>query len=146
MSRLRWSEWLAAGGAVALVVCMFALYWHQGEPSRGGWQALPVVRWIVLVTVAVVIVTVLAQALARGPGLPVALDVVALVPSVVTVIALAIALGTTPQTLCPGAFVDLGLAIVMLLGVFACLRIEGGWRPGRDRAVKVVWLEPPARD
>lgn len=139
MSRLRWSEWLAAAGAIALVVCMFAADWHGGADPRTGWQALPVLRWLVLVTAGVVLATVAAQT-RTGPALSVALDVVSLVLAAVTVLALLIALLTTSASLCPGAYAGLAAAIAMLVGVFASLRIEGGWRPGPERPIEVVSL------
>jgi hypothetical protein len=144
LARLRFSEWLAAAGAVALVVLVFALDWYNGSPSRTGWQALPALRWLLLVTAALVIVTVLAQALAQGPGLSVALDVVSLVLTAVTALLLIVRLATTGASLCPGAFLGLAALLTMLAGVFASLRIEQGWPPGPDRPIEVVAL--PASD
>src|SRR6202020_29508 len=48
-ARLRFSEWLAAAGAVALVVFLFALNWYNGPQPRHGWQAVATLRWLVLV-------------------------------------------------------------------------------------------------
>ncbi len=140
IARLRFSEWLAGAGAVALVVFLFALNWYNGSPPRDGWQALPTLRWLLLVAVALVIVTVLAQALARGPALSVALDVVSLVVTAIAVVLLIVRLATTGASLCPGAFLGLAASLAMLVGVFASLRIEQGWPPGPDRAIEVVAL------
>ena len=144
LSRPRWSEWLAAMGAAALAVFLFALDWYNGAHPRDGWQALPALRWLLLVTAAVVIVTVLAQALSRGPALSVALDVVSLLLTGVTTLLLIIRLTTTGASLCPGAFLGLAALLVMLAGVFASLRIEQGWPPGPNRPIEVVAL--PASD
>jgi len=123
IARLRFSESLAAAGAVALAVFLFALNWYDGSPPRDGWQALPALRWLLLVSVALVIVTVLAQALARGP-------------------ALIVRLASTGASLCPGAFLGLAASLAMLVGMFASLRIEQGWPPGPDRPIEVVRLPP----
>jgi len=144
LSRPRWSEWLAAMGAAALAVFLFALDWYNGAHPRDGWQALPALRWLLLVTAAVVIVTVLAQALSRGPALSVALDVVSLLLTGVTTLLLIIRLTTTGASLCPGAFLGLAATLAMLVGVFASLRIEQGWPPGPNRPIEVVAL--PASD
>jgi hypothetical protein len=144
IARLRFSEWLAAAAAVGLLVFLFALDWYNGSPPISGWQALPALRWLLLATAALVIVTVLAQALAREPALSVALDVVSLVVTAITVLLLMIRLATTGARLCPGAFLGLAASLVMLAGVFASLRIEQGWPPGPDRPIEVVAL--PAFD
>jgi hypothetical protein len=143
IARLRFSEWLAGASAVALAVFLFALNWYGGADPRTGWQALPTLRWLLLVTVALVIVTVLAQAFARGPAPSVALDVVSLVVTVVAALLLIIRLATTGASLCPGAFLGLAASLAMSLGVFASLRIEQGWAPGPDRPVEVVPLPAP---
>ncbi len=140
IARLRFSEWLAAAGAVALVVFLFALDWYNGTHPRTGWQALPTLRWLLIADAALVIVTVLAQALARGPGLSVALDVVSLVVTTVAVLLLIVTLATTEASLCPGAFLGLGASLAMLVGVYASLRLEQGWPPGPERPIEVVSL------
>jgi CDP-diglyceride synthetase len=142
-ARLRFGEWLAAAAAVALVVFLFVLNWYNGTPPRNGWQALPTLRWLLLVSAALVIVTVLAQALARGPALSVALDVVSLVVTVVASLLLIVRLATTGASLCPGAYLGLAAVLTMLVGVFASLRIEQGWPPGPDRPIEVVALPTP---
>jgi hypothetical protein len=144
IARLRFSEWLAAASAVALIVFLFALNWYNGSPPRHGWHALPTLRWLLLASAALVIVTVLAQALARGPALSVALDVVSVVVTAIAVLLLIIRLATTGASLCPGAFLGLAASLAMLAGVLASLRIEQGWPPGPDRPIEVVPL--PASD
>jgi hypothetical protein len=143
IARLRFSEWLAGASAVALIVFLFALDWYNGSPPLSGWQALPTLRWLLLAVAALVIVTVLAQALARGPGLSAALDVVSLVVAGIVVLLLIIRLATTGASLCPGAFLGLAASLAMLVGVFASLRIEQGWPPGPDRPIEVVPLPAP---
>ncbi len=123
---------------------LFALDWYNGPHPRDGWQALPTLRWLLLISAALVIVTVLAQALARGPALSAALDVVSLVVTAIVVLLLIVRLATTGASLCPGAFLGLAATLVILAGVFASLRLEQGWPPGPDRPIEVVPL--PASD
>ena len=142
-----WRIWLLFDprrALVALFVFLFVLDWYDTSPPRTGFRALPVLRWVLLVTVALVIVTVLAQALARGPALSVALDVVSLVVTAIVVLLLIVRLATTGASLCPGAFLGLAASLAMLVGVYASLRIEQGWPPGPDRPIEVVPL--PAAD
>jgi hypothetical protein len=140
IARLRFSEWLAAASSVALIVFLFALNWYNGSPPRDGWQALPTLRWLLLASAALVIVTVLAQALARGPALSAALDVVSLVVTAITLLLLIIRLATTGASLCPGAFLGVAASLAMVAGVWLSLRIEQGWPPGPDRPIEVVSL------
>jgi hypothetical protein len=137
LRRLRWSEWLAGGAAVVLAVSIFGLHWYGGGAPRNGWAALPLLRWPLLVTAVLVLVTALAQ-MRPGPGLSAALDVPAAVLSVVMVILLAIRLAGTGATLAVGAYVGLCATVAMSVGMFVALRTERGWTPGRDRAVDVV--------
>jgi hypothetical protein len=143
IARLRFSEWLAAAGAVALAVFLFALNWYEGAHPRTGWQALPTLRWLLLVSVALVLVTVLAQALARGPALSAALDVVSLVVTTAAALLLIVRFATTGARLGPGAFLGLAASLTMLAGMFISLRIEQGWPPGPDRPIEVVALPAP---
>ena len=70
-SRLRRGEVLAGAGAVLLLVFMLAGKWYgHGSRARTGWQALPVLRWLVVVTIAAALALVVAQATRRAPGDP----------------------------------------------------------------------------
>jgi hypothetical protein len=142
LSRLRPAEWLAATAAIVLAVLMFALHWYGGPDPRDGWQALPVLRWVLLVAAVVVLVTVAAQT-RRAPALSAALDVVSLALTSITVILLAIRLATTGASLGAGAFGGLAACLAMTVGVFAALRAEQGWSPGPDHPVEVVSIAPP---
>jgi hypothetical protein len=142
LARLRTGEWLAAAGAVALAVSLFALHFDNGASPRDGWQALPALRWLLLVTVVVVLCASAAQA-RRGPGLAAALDVVALPLCGLTVLLLVIRLATTGASLGVGAFVGLAASLVMTAGVYAALRTEQGWPPGPDRPIEVIALGSP---
>jgi hypothetical protein len=142
-ARLRIGEWLMALAAIVLVVSPFALHWYGGAHPRDGWQALPILRWLVLVTVVVALAAAAAQ-LRPGPALAAALDVVALLLATITAILLVIALTTTGASLSAGAFVGLGACIATGLGAFLALRAEQGWIPGPERPIELVRLAPEA--
>jgi hypothetical protein len=139
IARLRSGEWLAALGAVVLVVSLFALNWYGGAHPRDGWQALPVLRWLLLATVVVALGAVVAQ-LRPGPALASALDVIGVLLGSVTAILLVIRLATTGASLDAGAFVGLGACLATVGGVYAALRTEQGWVPGPERPVELVGL------
>lgn len=143
IARLRAGEWLMAVAALVLAVSLFALRWYGGAHPRDGWQALPTLRWLVLVTVVVALAAAAAQ-LRPGPALAAALDVVALLLATITAILLVIRMATTGASLSPGAFVGLGACIATGLGAFAALRIEQGWVPGPQRPIELVPLAPTA--
>ena len=141
MSRLRWSELLAAVSAAALAAFMFGLSWFGGAPRRDGWQALPALRWPLLVMVAVTLAAALAQG-RRGPGLAVALDAGAIVVSLVTTILLAVRLATTGAPLRSGAFLGLAACIGVTIGIFEAMRAEQGSTPGPGAPIELL----PVRD
>ncbi len=82
LRRLRAGECLALLAAAVMAVALFALHWY---PGRTGWQATSHLRWLLVVTIAVGLALVAAQAIFRAPALPASLDVIA-VP--VTLVAL----------------------------------------------------------
>jgi hypothetical protein len=121
-----------------------------GRGPLTGWQALPTLRWFVLVTVALGLALALAQAACRGPALPVTLDLVAMLVGTLTTLLLLIRLATTPAPLRFGAVVGLLAAAAVARGAFRALRVEQGWRPdpgappGGPGAIEVVDLGPPS--
>ena len=149
MSRLRSGEWLAAIGAVLLLVALLALHWYwrggpagwwsyppvhvkvPGRPVNAtGWQALSTLRWFVLVTAALGLALALAQATSRGPALPVTLDLIAMLVAGVTTALLAIRLATTDTPLRFGAVVGVFAAALVTTGAYQAMRSEQGWTPG----------------
>ena len=160
--RLRGGEWLALIGAVLLLVALFVLrwyatgrvgWWSYAPPADlragglTGWQAIPTLRWFALVTAAVGIALALAQAVARGPGLPVTLDLLGMLVAGLTTVLVLIRLATTGAPLRFGAVLGLLAAGAVARGAFTALRAEQGWTPGPERPIEVVELaagEPPA--
>jgi hypothetical protein len=86
VSRLRRSDWIAGGGAVALLVFMFLFSWYGGSykgvvslggsVSSTGWETFTNSRWIWLITIIVAIGAVVLVAGQRKLDLPVQPSVV----------------------------------------------------------------------
>jgi hypothetical protein len=140
LSRLRLGEYLAALGSIALLVALFGLNWYC-SPTIGGWSAIPTLRWFLLVSAVLGLALLVTQAVMRGPGLPVTLDMLAMLVAGLTTILTAIRMITTGATLWTGAWVGVGGAALTALGAFRALRAEQGWTPGRARDVELTRLE-----
>ena len=158
LSRLRSGEWLAAVGGVLALVSLFVLHWYvRGASfwSRGGrrgdvfglrfgaatgWDAIPTLRWFVLVTAVLGLLLALAQAASRGPALPVTLDLVSMLIAGVTTILVAIRLATTSTPLRFGAVAGVFAEALVTTGAYQALRAEQGWTPGAEREVELVEL------
>jgi hypothetical protein len=138
---LRRGEILAGASAVALLVFLFALNWLivRGH-SRHGWEAIPVLRWVLLVTALTALTLTVTQATCAGPGLPVSLSTIVTVLGALSTLLLIIRLLTTSAGLCAGAFLGLLAVIGITVGGFDSLRREQGWRPGPDHPIETVPL------
>ena len=143
--RLRRGEILAGASALALLVFLFALNWLTvSGRNRHGWEALPILRWLLVVTALTGLLLTLAQATRPGPGLPVALSTIVTVLGAVSTLLLIIRLLTTSAGLCAGAFLGLLAVIGILVGGFDSFRREQGWTPGPDHPIKAVPLSSSA--
>lgn len=150
LSRLRTGEIIAGLGGVLLLVFMFALDWyglaarlaegHQGLPgatSWSGWQELPVIRWLLLVTGVCAILLAYFQASRRAPALPVALSVIVTALGAATLLSLLVRVLIAPPSLpgvgaldrLTGAYLGLFAALAILYGAYASMRQEGGAAP-----------------
>jgi hypothetical protein len=138
---VRRGEILAGASALALLVFLFALNWMtvRGR-NRHGWEAIPVLRWALLVTAVTALMLTFTQATRSGPGLPVSLSVVVTVLGALSTLLLIIRLLTTSASLCPGALLGLVALIGIMVGGFDSLRREQGWRPGPERPIETVPL------
>jgi hypothetical protein len=144
---LRAGEVIAGCGGLLLLVFMFALKWfglserlvqgHAGLPgatSWTGWQELPVLRWLLLVTGICAVLLAYFQVTRRAPALPVALSVIVTVLGVVTTIALIIRVLLAPPSLAAtgsldrltGAYLGLFAALAIAYGGYASMRQEAG--------------------
>ena len=66
-----------APARLALLVVLFAFDWLTvGGVNQRGWHAIPILRWVLLVTALTALMLAIAQATRGAPGLPVALSTV----------------------------------------------------------------------
>lgn len=147
LSRLRAGEVIAGCGGLLLLVFMFALKWFglsqrlaqgraglPGATSWTGWQELPVLRWLLLVTGIGAVLLAYFQVTRRAPALPVALSVIVTVLGVVSTIALLIRVLLAPPSLTAtgsldrltGAYLGLFAALAIAYGGYASMRQEAG--------------------
>ncbi len=150
LSRLRAGEVIAGVGGLLLLVFMFALKWyglggrlsegHAGLPgatSWSGWQELPVLRWLLLLTGACAIALAYLQATRSAPALPVTFSMIATVLGALSTIALVVRVLIAPPSLpatgsldrLTGAYLGLFAALAIAYGGFASMRQEGGSDP-----------------
>jgi hypothetical protein len=158
VGRLRTGEWLAAIGGVLALVSLFALHWYEGAinvlvtslvahhgfiprpPGVDGWDAMPTLRWFVLVAAVLGLVAAIAQATSRGPALPVTLDLVAMLVAGLTTILVAIRLATSDAPLRFGAVLGVFSVALVAAGAYQAMRAEQGWTPGPERPIELVEL------
>lgn len=156
-SRLRRGEWIVAAGAIALLVAMFALSWYglpgapgttarapDGDASVNAFHGLTVLRWLMLVTIAVAFALVYLQCTRRAPALPVSFSVLLTVLGGVTSVCLIYrvlidAPDATAQK--PGAFLGLACALLLTYGAFRSMRQEDQPDPARNAAIETVHLD-----
>jgi hypothetical protein len=144
-ARLRRGELLAGTGAVLLLVFLLAGKWYgHGDQARTGWEALTVLRWLLVVTIAAALALVVAQIARRSPAIPVTLSLVVTVLGPICVLALIYrVLIDAPAHEQVGAFLGLLSAIGLAYGGFLSLREEGIARRDAPRDIPVV---TPAND
>jgi hypothetical protein len=144
---LRWlkpGEIVAGAAGVLLLVSLF-LPWYSVSvelPGAGrleahisGWQALTVIDVLLALTALCGIALLVAQAVARRPGLPVALSVIASVLGIAATLLVLFRLIDAPAP--ADRAVGIWLALLAAAGVGA-----GGWRSVADERNRGV-PEPP---
>jgi cytochrome bd-type quinol oxidase subunit 2 len=138
--RLRRGELLAGVSAVLLLVFLLAGKWYgHGSQARTGWQALPVLRWLLVLTIAAAFALVFTQVTRRAPAIPVALSVIVTVLGAITVLALIYrVLINPPSHEQAGAFLALLSAIGVAYGGFLSMREEGIADRDAPRDIPVV--------
>lgn len=152
-SRLRSGEIIAVTAAVILLVDLLALSWYSvsGAPevSATGWEALSVLRWLIVLTVVAALALAWFQATRRAPALPSSLSVVATVLGTITALTLIwrvlISLpGLDGPSLSvgadAGAYLGLVSALVLAAGALWSLREEDLPDPVRNAAIPIVPL------
>jgi hypothetical protein len=140
-ARLRRGELLAGAGAVLLTVFLLAGKWSS---SRSGWQTLPTLRWLLVVTIAMAFALVLAQATRRSPAVPVTFSLFVTVIGLISVLALIYrVLISPPGHQHPAAYLGLISALGLAYGGYLSLREEGIARRDAPTDIPVVG---PARE
>jgi hypothetical protein len=146
-SRLRRGEVLAGVGALLMTGFLFALPWQERgtEPgqtiSRTGWEALPELRWLILLAIVAALGLVLAQAAFRAPALPVAMSTAATALGALTVLGLIYCVVLSPVAhQQSGAYLQLAAAVLTALGSYLSLRQEGISAADAPREIPTVAL------
>lgn len=136
LSRLRRGEIVAAGGAIALLVFMFALTWYRdGSASLDGWQAHTVLRWLMLATILAALALAFLTATQRTPAVPVTVAVVVAALAALLLLLLAIRVlldqpgGYGIGDVRVGAWLGLAASAVILRGAYLSMRAEGAKHP-----------------
>jgi hypothetical protein len=159
LSRLRGGEVIAGAGAVVLLVAMFAAPWYGlgGTAQRtasalgvsasvDGFNGLPTLRWLILVTIAAAVALSYMQATRRAPALPVSLSVIVTSLGFLTVLGLIYRVLIDvpgPNSVIEtklGAYLGLVCAIVLTCGGFRSLREEDHPDAQRNAAIPTVEL------
>jgi len=132
LSRLRRGEVVAALGAVALLVIMPALNWFcVGPISHTGWQALTVLRWLMLASALSALALAVLTVSQRTPAVPVTVAVIvaALAALLTVLLAWRVILdppGPDAVSVRVGAWLGLLASAAILLGASWSMRDEGG--------------------
>jgi predicted signal transduction protein with EAL and GGDEF domain len=143
-ARLRRGEWIAGASAVLMLVFVFVLPWYgltstvappatrlASSTSINGWDGLPHVRWLVLVTVLGALALIYFQASRQAPALAVSISVIVTVLGILTLLALLYRVVINvpgPDGVLEaraGAYLGLASALGVAYGAYASLRTEG---------------------
>lgn len=151
-ARLRRGEVLAGASGAALLVVLWAVPWFTARSAAGvdanldGWHALPILRWLILVTALTAVALLIAQATRRAPAVPVTLSVIVTALGLLSLLALVIRVPTADPTPQVGAFLGLAGALLVVVAGFLSLRDEAGWVPSTEHPVQRVALRSSGLD
>ena len=128
LSRLRPSEWITAGSALALLVCLLAIKWYRyaGGVSLNGWHGLTHVRWLAVVAIVASLALAWLQATRRSPALPVTVSmIVTSLGGLLLLVLIYRVLINAPASREGGSFIGLAAAAGIFFGGYASMRTEG---------------------
>lgn len=155
--RLRWGELLAAAGGLGLAASLFLVDWYERAvavslPGAGptdavgqaterldGWQALTILRWLLLATAVAGIALAVIQATQRSTGLPatfsVAVTWLGLLSSLLLLYRIVNQPGPDDRVgVEPGAWLGLLTALMVAVGAWWSMRDESpGFGGDEDR-------------
>ncbi len=138
LRRLRAGEWLALLAAAVMALALFALRWY---PGRTGWQATSHLRWLLVLTIAVGLALVAAQAVFRAPAIPVSLDAIAVPVTLIAVLWLLYRVAIhAPAGQRFGAWLELIATAGLLAASVLALRQEGTLERDGPSVIPVVEL------
>lgn len=130
LSRLRLGEVVAGAGAATLLVALLALDWFEfSGAAASGWDSLELLRFLLLVVVALAFTLVALTLLARPVAIPVAAAVVTTGTAIVAVLALLYRVGLDE----PGDNALVEVELGAYIGLAAVTAVAaGGWRTMQD--------------
>ena len=139
-ARLRRGEVLAAAGAILLLVFLLAGKWAG---SRTGWSAMPVVRWLLALTIAAAFGLLITQATRRSPAIPVTASLFVALLGLLSLLGLIYrVLISPPAHQHTAAYLGLLSALGLAYGGYLSLREEGISR--RDAPPEIPVVAPGA--
>jgi hypothetical protein len=153
LSRLRSGEVIAATAAMILLVDLLAASWYSvtgvDVVTVSGWDALSVLRWLVLITIVVALALAWFQATRRAPALPASLSTITTVLGTITTLVLIWRVlisvpgpdgGGVSTSADAGAYLGLVCTLVVAAAGLWSLRQENPPDPVRNEAIEVVAL------
>ncbi|MGO9956776.1 MAG: hypothetical protein ACLP50_12450 [Solirubrobacteraceae bacterium] len=145
LARLRGGEVVAAVAGLALLALMFLVPWYGAAhgSAADGWNTMPVLRWVAVVTALAGLLLAVLQAVVAAPAVPASASMIVTVVGGLTTLLLAIRLVAGSGDPKLGAFLGLLAAAALTAGAWRSMRQESGWVPGVDRQVPTVSLGPP---
>jgi hypothetical protein len=163
VSRLRSGEWIASGGALALLIVLFVAPWYGltgaakraaqlagQETTINGYNEYTHLRWLILLTIAVALALVILQATRRAPALPVSFSVFVTVLGGLTSlwliyrVLISVPSGGGELDQMFGAYVGLASALVLTYGGYRSMREETHPDSERNAAIETVHIDRPA--
>jgi hypothetical protein len=144
-TRLRLAEWLLGVAATALLLDTFVVSWYSGAANHGvtGWQALTVLRYLIVVCALLGLATWWAQATRRAPAVAVCLTVISLFASSIVVLGLIWRVVIdTPSAADAGAYLGLLLVALIVIAAYWSLRVDGIRAQDGPASIEMLRLAP----
>jgi hypothetical protein len=165
-TRLGAADWLIGTGAAALLIDLFAVPWFAYRPqyqgiaivlarrvSLNGWQAFTLVGPLTLLVSVTGAAVFWLQGARRSPALPVAVTTLLAPVALVLLVTLGVRVlfdqpnvalsgGGNALEARPGAYLALGLSLVICVGLYLSLRREGIATEDAPSAIETLDIPP----